>query len=34
MASALSSILMLLLMVAILAYSKAFGTELIQEYAA
>ena len=34
MASALSSILMLLLMVAILAYSKAFGTESIQEYAA
>lgn len=34
MAAALSSLLMLLLMVAILLYSKAFGTEAIQEYAA
>jgi spermidine/putrescine transport system permease protein len=34
MASALSSILMLLLMVAILLYSRAFGTESIQDYAA
>lgn len=34
MASALSSLLMGLLMVAILAYSKAFGTDTIQEYAA
>jgi spermidine/putrescine transport system permease protein len=34
MAAALSSLLMLLLLVAILAYSKAFGTDAIQEYAA
>jgi spermidine/putrescine transport system permease protein len=34
MAAALSSILMLMLMVAILLYSKAFGTDTIQEYAA
>ena len=34
MAAALSSILMLMLMIAILLYSKAFGTEAIQEYAA
>lgn len=34
MASALSSILMLMLMIAILLYSKVFGTETIQEYAA
>lgn len=34
MASALSSMLMLLLMICILLYSKAFGTDAIQEYAA
>jgi spermidine/putrescine transport system permease protein len=34
MAAALSSILMLLLMVAIFLYARAFGTESIQEYAA
>lgn len=34
MASALSSILMLLLMISILLYSRAFGTDAIQEYAA
>lgn len=34
MAAALSSILMLTLMVAILLYSKVFGTDAIQEYAA
>lgn len=33
MAAALSSILMLMLMIAILLYSKAFGTDTIQEYA-
>lgn len=34
MASALSSMLMLMLMIAILIYSKVFGTDAIQEYAA
>lgn len=34
MASALSSILMALLLIAIFAYSKVFGTDAIQEYAA
>jgi spermidine/putrescine transport system permease protein len=34
MAAALSSLLMLLLMVAILLYAKIFGTEAIQDYAA
>ena len=34
MAAALSSLLMLLLMVAILLYAKIFGTETIQDYAA
>jgi spermidine/putrescine transport system permease protein len=34
MAAALSSMLMLMLMIAILLYSKVFGTETIQEYAA
>lgn len=34
MASALSSMLMLMLMIAILLYSKVFGTDTIQEYAA
>jgi len=34
MAAALSSLLMLLLMVAIYLYARAFGTESIQEYAA
>jgi len=34
MAAALSSLLMLLLMAAILAYAKMFGTETIQDYAA
>lgn len=34
MASALSSLLMLLLMISILLYSRAFGTDTIQEYAA
>lgn len=34
MAAALSSMLMLMLMIAILLYSKAFGTDAIQEYAA
>jgi len=33
MAAALSSLLMLLLMVSILLYAKAFGTETIQDYA-
>ena len=34
LAASLSSILMLMLMIAILLYSKAFGTDAIQEYAA